>query len=287
MARARRPIALITPIGSATLQRAIKENLFDKCDFVVMNAIPGSDAFRKPGHPRLFHVRAGDGDQIAKIVQHIKTLGSRSLHILHQDLPVGAGGLGMARNSGNLAGVKVEGVEAKLNDAALAAAATSIAAQRPEQVLLIGTPKYMADAITQSRRAGIRPPLFALSYLPPPLLLKTAGEADARGVASSQAFPNRHGRVLPLRREFQATMKRYAPALQAYNVFHLEGYVSARVLVEGFKRGAAAGSEQLARSRRNMRPIELGGFVVDFSKGNPGGTLVDSRVVSVAGRLIY
>ena len=276
------------------MQRAIKENLFDKYDFVVMNAIPGSDAFRKPGHPRLFHVRAGDGDQIAKIVQHIKTLGSRSLHILHQDLPVGTGGLRMARNSGNLACVKVEGVEAKLNDAALAAAATSIAAlaaaatsiaaQRPEQVLLIGTPKYMADAITQSRRAGIRPPLFALSYLPPPLLLKTAGEADARGVASSQAFPNRNGRVLPLQREFQATMKRYAPA---YNVFHLEGYVSARVLVEGFKRGAAAGSEQLARSRRNMRPIELGGFVVDFSKGNIGGTLVDSGVVSAAGRLIY
>ena len=76
----------------------------------------------------------------------------------------------MARNSGNMAGIKVEGVAAKRNDAALAAAA-SIAAQQPEEVLVIGTPKYMADAITQLRKAGIRSPLFALSYLPPPLLL--------------------------------------------------------------------------------------------------------------------
>lgn len=86
----------------------------------------------------------------------------------------------MTRNSGNVAGIKVEGVEAKRNDAALAAAAASIAAQQPEEVLVIGTPKYMADAITQLRKAGIRSPLFALSYLPPPLLLMRAGSRYRR-----------------------------------------------------------------------------------------------------------
>ena len=82
-------------------------------------------------------------------------------------------------------------------------------------------------------------------------------------------------------------MKRYAPAWPAYNVFHLEGYVSARVLVEGLKRGGAAGSEQLVRSLRNMGPLDLGGFVIDFSKRNVGSPFVDIGVVSVGGRLIY
>lgn len=100
----------------------------------------------------------------------------------------------MTRNSGNVAGIKVEGVEAKRNDAALAAAAASIAAQQPEEVLVIGTPKYMADAITQLRKAGIRSPLFALSYLPPPLLLMWATAKPMRaGSRYRRHFPIRTG----------------------------------------------------------------------------------------------
>ena len=60
----RRPVALLTPIGSAAIKRMLDVKLLDNHDVVVLNAIPGAAALREPGHPRLFHIRSGDREQI-------------------------------------------------------------------------------------------------------------------------------------------------------------------------------------------------------------------------------
>ena len=44
----RKPVALISPIGSVAIQRMLDDKLLDKYDVVVMNAIPGAEAFRNP-----------------------------------------------------------------------------------------------------------------------------------------------------------------------------------------------------------------------------------------------
>jgi branched-chain amino acid transport system substrate-binding protein len=287
VAAEKNPIALITPIGSAALQRAMKDNLFDKYDFVVVNAIPGADIFRKPGHPRLFHIRASDGQQIAKIVRHAKTVGINNLQVLHQDLPIGTAGIAVAKEAGAAAGMKVEGVQAKHDDTALGVGARQVARANPEGVLVIGSPKYMADAITQLRGANVLSSVFALSYLPPGLVTKIAGEAGARGVGVAQTYPNPVGRSSELVREFQATMKKHAPTVTNYTAFHLEGYISARVLVEALRRGGAASADRLARALRDVGLLDLGGFTVDFSKGNAGSSFVDIAVVTTGGKLMY
>ena len=56
----RKPVALLSPIGSAALTHMLKDKLLDKGDVVIVNAIPGAESVRTPGHPRLFHLRAGD-----------------------------------------------------------------------------------------------------------------------------------------------------------------------------------------------------------------------------------
>ena len=59
---ARKPVALVSLIGSASMSLLLKEKLLDDANMLVINAIPGSDVFRDPGHPRIFHIRASDGD---------------------------------------------------------------------------------------------------------------------------------------------------------------------------------------------------------------------------------
>jgi len=89
----RKPVALITPIGSAAVKRMLDDKLLDKYEVVVMNAVPGAEAFRDPGHPRLFHVRAGDKQQLEKIVNHARTLGITRLGVLHQNIVIGTSGV--------------------------------------------------------------------------------------------------------------------------------------------------------------------------------------------------
>ena len=65
----RKPVALLNPVGSAALKRMLDDKMLDQTDVIVLNAIPGAEALRNPGHPKLFHIRAGDRQQIEKIVR--------------------------------------------------------------------------------------------------------------------------------------------------------------------------------------------------------------------------
>src|SRR5215831_14832380 len=85
------------PVASAALKRLLDDKMLDRSDVIVLNAIPGAEALRNPGHPKLFHVRAGDRQQIEKIVQHAVTLGVTELAVLHHNIVMGTSGLAMAQ----------------------------------------------------------------------------------------------------------------------------------------------------------------------------------------------
>lgn len=287
-ASTRKPVALISPIGSAAMGKLLKEDLLDKYNFVIVNAIPGADVFRKPGHKHLFHIRASDGQQIDRILRHASTVGIRKMHVFHQDLAVGTSALAVAKELGVKYNVTVTGVQSKHEEATLQVGAKQVFSAIPDGVLVIGSPKFAADAIAQLRKAGMAGSIFTTGYMPASLLAKIAGDAEARGVGISQTYPNPNIRSQPLQRDFQEVMKQYAPDVKMYSSVHLEGYLSARVLVEGLKQaGSNAGADRLAAALKNMGRQDFGGFIVDFSKGNSGSNFVDIGVVAAGGRLIY
>lgn len=284
------PVALLSPIGSAALSKMMQDGLLDAADVVVMNAIPGSEQFRSPGHPKLFHVRAGDRAQLERILGHVKVLSVSDVHVLHQDLPIGTGGLATVQDlATKIGGMKVSATATKHDPEALAVAARD-ATKVPisGSVIVIGTPKFCADAIAKWRSGGGRHQIYTLSYVPAGLLTKVVGEAGARGIGIAQTFPSPQGTKLKLQREFQQTMQQYAPNIKDYSYFHLEGYVSARVLVAGLRRaGTRPTASALRAALKDMGEISVGGFNVDFRKGNVGSTWVDIAVVSEGGRLRY
>lgn len=287
---ARKAVALLTPIGSSALNGLVTSKLLDTWPIVVVNAIPGAEIFRKPGHPRLFHVRAGDRQQIEKIVNHARTLGVTRLAVLYQDLPIGSSGLKMAQELAPLppTPIHVESQMAKHDPAAIATAAEALLAKQPQGLLVVGSPKFMADAVAGLRKAGARQFLFALSYMPAGLVSKVAGEDGARGVAIAQTFPNPNGVSMRVQREFQAAMRAAYPDLKSYTSFQLEGFISARVLTEGLRRTQSdIDSTTLAKALKGMGVLDLGGFFVSFDKSNEGSTFVDIGVVDGRGKLIY
>ena len=283
----RKPVALLSPVGSVALKRMLDAKLLDGADVVVLNAIPGAEALRNPGHSRLFHIRAGDRQQIEKMVSHAHTLGITRLAVLNQDIPTGTSGRAVAEEAAKKAGsIAVTAFQCSLEVPAIATAAAQVRAAEPQAVLVLGAPRFMADGVDQLRKAGVGQFVFALSYAPAGLIAKVAG-AGARGVGLTQTYPNPMGLSLPLQREFRAAMAASDPAANAFTSFHLEGYVTARVFAEAARHTREGGADALARALHAMGEVDIGGFRVDFGKGQVGSRFVDIGVINAEGRLIY
>lgn len=284
----RKPVALISPIGSVALKRMFDDKLLDKYDVVVMNSIPGAEAFRNPGHPRLFHVRVGDKQQIEKLVNNALTLGITRLAVLHQDIAIGTSGMKVvADEAARVKGLDVKGFQSTADLGAMAVAGQELAKSNPQGVLVLGSPRFMADGVAQLRKAGISQSIFVLSYVPPALIVKLAGHEGARGVGIAETFPNPNGKTKALLRDFQSAMKISFPEVKDYTPFQLEGYISTRIVGEALKRARDAKPESLAKALQAMGELDFDGYRVDFSKNNAGSRFVDIAVVDAEGHLRY
>ena len=287
-ALARKPVALLTPLGSATLKALLDSKLLDSTDIVILNAVPGAGVLRDPGHPKLFHIRAGDAQQIQKIVSHARALNIRSMGVMYQDLPIGSSGLASAKAAAASEGGGLQIVEAKAGTeaASIAQAAKAIATAAPQSALVVGAPKFVGESIAALRAAGVSQMIFTLSYLPAAALQKFAGQG-ARGVGIAQTYPNPAGVALPLQRAFRAAMQKTHPAMAAHTSFHMEGYITARVFAEAARRARTVSPGGVAESLRRMGEVDLGGFRVNFAKGNVGSSWVDIGVVNADAKLLY
>jgi len=286
----RKPVALLSPIGSAALTRMLNDKLLDKSDMVIVNAIPGAESLRNPGHPRLFHLRAGDKQQIEKIVTHARTLGTSKMAVLYQDLAIGTSGWAVASEAAKAAGgLDMKGVKSGTEAAALATAAQEVRKLEPQSVLIVGAPRFMADGVAALRKADVKQSLFVLSYVPPGLIVKLAGPEGARGVGIAQTYPNPNGITLPVQRDFQAAMKAAYPNITSYTSFQLEGYLTARTVAEALKRAKdpALTPANLEKALHAAGEMDFGGYRVDFSKGNVGSKWVDIGVINADGKLRY
>ena len=228
--------------------------------------------------------------QIEKIVNHARTLGMTRMAVLYQDLAIGTSGWAVAEEAGKADGkLQLSGVKSGTAAEALAAAAAEVAKLEPQGVLVVGAPRFMADGVAALRKTGVSQSLFVLSYVPAGLLVKLAGPQGARGVGIAQTYPNPNGIVLPLQREFQAAMKASFPDVKQYTSFHLEGYLSARTVVEAMRRSKEKDITPAAiqRALHAGGEYDFGGYRVDFSKGNVGSQWVDIGVVNHEGKLRY
>ncbi len=286
-ANAQGAVAVLCPYGGAHVKRMLDEHVLDAIGPTVVGVVPGAEVFRSPGHPKLLHVRAGDGRQIANILKHARQLGIRHVAVLAIANDAGRSGISAAQAAVESDGaMDVKAFQAGADRASLRAAARALAASEAECAVVVGPPLFMADAVLALRSWSFRAFVYALSYLSPELLVSVAG-AQATGVAISQVYPNPNGIVMPLQREFRAAMRVHFPSIGHYSAFHLEGYVCARVVLEGLRRAQTIDGQSLAWALRTANEIDLGGYPVDFSRGNGGSRYVDIAMAGADGRLRY
>jgi branched-chain amino acid transport system substrate-binding protein len=103
----------------------------------------------------------------------------------------------------------------------------------------------------------------------------------SHGLIMSQVLPPPQRTNLKLVADYQAHLKDFSPSAVP-NYTSLEGYVAARVLVEGLRRiNGAASPSKLIAALEQIERLDLGGYEVGFSgKQHNGSRFVDTAIVS-------
>ena len=277
--------ALFGYIGTPTSLAALPLATAARLPFIA--PFTGAEALRVPFNRYAFHVRASYYDETAEIVKQLTGLGIKRIAVFYQNDSYGKAGLeGVVRALKPLQLEPVALGTVERNTVEVAAAVASIVAGKPDAVVQIGAYKGCAAFIRAVRKAGFGGTLYNVSFVGTAALAKELG-ADARGVVVSQVMPFPFLPLTPLAAEYLAAGKAALGARFEANYSSIEGYVAAKVLSEGLRRGGAAVSPAgLVTALESMRDVNLGGFYVDFSATKHSGSrFVDLTILTADGRV--
>ena len=257
-----------------------------KYDVALIAPSTGAMLLHKPVIRQVFNVRSSYQREAQKAVQHLSTVGISRIAVVHVDDSFGKDGL-----AGTLEGldkVKLKPVVVlkfdrdKPDDASLVPALIKSDAQ---SVIWIGSGTAVANGIKAVRAAGSSVQIITLSNNASSGFVKSLGDAS-RGVIITQ--------VLPYERSYSyALVKEAIDLARNHNNLELspavlEGFVSAKVLVEALKRASPKPTrEKIIAALNSMHKFDLGGLELSYSSTNHTGLdFADLSIISADGKLM-
>lgn len=223
----------------------------------------GAMALRTPLLRNVFHVRASYDDETALIVRQLAGLGLKKIAVFRQNDSYGQAGLDgvtKALHAHNLEPAVVATVER--NSVDVAAAVKAICPARPDAVVQIGAYKGCAAFIREARRAGYGGEFYNVSFVGTKALSDELGK-DALGVVVSQVMPYPFSPAVGIVREYLDAVKAAGKDATA-NYSSLEGYVDARVFVEGLRRARTPSREGVIAGLEALQRLDYDGFNLSF-----------------------
>ncbi|NMM06740.1 ABC transporter substrate-binding protein [Polaromonas sp.] len=255
--------ALFGYIGTPTSLVALPQAINSKVPFIA--PFTGAMALREPFSKYAFHVRASYNDETALIVKQLTTLGLKKIGVFYQNDAYGKAGLNgvnLALDSRGLKPVATATVERNTVD--VAQAVKTLVAAGPDAVVQIGAYKACAAFIREARKAGYGGTYYNVSFVGTQALADELGKEGA-GVVVSQVMPSPYKAARPIAREFADVVKAAGKNVQP-NFSSMEGYLAAKLFVEGLRRaGAKPSRESLITGLENLGSQSMGGFAVSFS----------------------
>jgi len=277
-------VALFGYFGDAPVNAALP--IIKEKRIALIGAVTGAEAHRN--NPNLFFVRASYQMEVEKIVAQATAQGLNKFAIFLQNDEFGKdvlAGLQKALDSRKLT-LAGQGTYER-NSLKVDDAVAKIAATMPQSIVMACTLEACAEFVRQIKKRGLSPRFNHLSSIDVASLYKELGELS-RGLEVSRVVPVPQSQSLPLVNEYTKALKDFAPKAQPSSL-SLEGYIAAKVLVEGLKRaGANPNRQTLLTALEGMRAVDLGGFVINFAGPNRRGSdFADVTMIGPGGRIKY
>ncbi|GGP26258.1 ABC transporter substrate-binding protein [Silvimonas amylolytica] len=246
----------------------------------------GADSLRNPLNKNIFNVRAGYRDEAAEIAEGMKKMGMSTINIFYQNDAYGQAGLKAMQEASIKYGIKINATATvQRNSVEVAKAVDELVVKSPANaVFMVTAYKSSAAFITAARARNYIGPFYNVSFVGTEALVHEL-KNDGSGVIVSQVMPTPYNPTRPVTIEYVKALS--AAGVSDVDYPSLEGYIGARVLVEGLKRaGKALTREKLISALESLGDYDMGGYRVKFSPTNHNGsTYVDLTVVDHDGRI--
>ncbi len=260
-------VALIGLAGSHTINPLVSDITTAKIPLVGPST--GDIGLRTPSNRYIFNTRASYVDEMRKVVATLVPRGLKKIALFAQSDASGRAGLAGLAEALDKQQLRMHLYgTADRNSVNVVSQAASIAASKPDAVVIVAGGQTAAAFIKEMKRIGSNPKFTVASSAGAGTLAKLLGP-DGTGVEVSQIVPLPYSNSEPLGREY---LKRIGGEKQA-SFSSLEGYISARILVEGLKKsGRVISREGLVDALDRAGTIDLSGFKVTYSPSNHIGT---------------
>jgi branched-chain amino acid transport system substrate-binding protein len=239
----------------------------------------GAMVLHSPVHPWLFNVRATYQREAERVVSHLSLIGIDRIALVQVDDTFGADA-----TMGVLKGMKAVNKELVAHEKYDRAKPNfepimpRVIAKEPQAVMFIGSGTAIIDGMKALRATGSRAQMVTLSNNASAGFIKDLGPL-AHGVVISQVFPYERSIASPVVKEAMEMTK--AKNLDLTPIM-LEGFVSAKVLVEGLRRaGPNPTRDKLRRALETFNRVDIGGLEVSYSTGDHTG--LDYADLSIVG----
>lgn len=280
-------VALFGLAGTANVGQLLKDGVLAQAGVPLVAPYTGGDALRAPFNPWIFHVRASYADEAEYMVQHLTTVGISRVAVLYQNDGFGQAGLAGVEAAMSKRQLKVlAAAPYERNTDQVDEAVRSIRAAEPQAVIMVAVNRPAAAFARKYREAGGAGVLYNISVVDPAELVRLGGMANVRGLGISQVVPYPYSPVLPVIREYQQLLQRYAPD-EPITYTSFEQFLGAKVLVEALRRaGPQPTRAKVMAALEGLGSFDLGGWRVSYSPGNRvGSRMVEMTVIGTDGRL--
>jgi branched-chain amino acid transport system substrate-binding protein len=254
--------ALFCYVGTPTTVKVL--SLIEEARIPLLGMFTGANALREPFSRYLINVRASYYQETAAAVRHlVNDLGLRKIAVFYQYDAYGFDGLTgteLALKRFNLA--PVAGGSYNRGTLDVQDGLNKIMSSGAEAVVMIGTYDPCAKFIRLAHERGFRPAFYLVSFVGADELARRLENQQGITVIMSQVVPppDRHDPSPLLTGEvgYVTLLKRYYPDDQP-NFVGFEGFINARVLVEGLQRaGADLTRDGFINAIESIRDLSLG-----------------------------
>ncbi|HJS76263.1 MAG TPA: ABC transporter substrate-binding protein [Burkholderiales bacterium] len=246
----------------------------------------GAEVLRVPFNRYVFHVRASYYDETEKIVEQVLSTGGQKIAVFYQDDAYGEAGRKGTELALERRKMKIHSTgTVERNTVRVEQAAKTIHTSQPDAVVMVSAYTSIAAFVREMQKLGSGATFYNVSFVGSKALADALGK-DGVGVAISQVVPFPWGTAVPVVKEYQQLAKK--AGYTDYNFSALEGFLCAKVMVEGLRRaGKSPTRDGLVEALEKMNDADLGGFYISYSPTNRAGSkFVDLTIISRDGKFL-
>ncbi len=277
--------ALLGYVGTPTSEAA--KPIFTDARVPFVGAFTGAELLRAPFNRYIFNVRASYYAETDAIVNLLARMELKRIAVFYQNDSYGKAGLTGVERAMAKRDMKVAALgTVERNSVDVAAAVKEISSKDPQAVIMISAYKSCGAFIKEMKKAGSNPQFMNVSFVGSKALAAELGDAG-RGVGISQVVPFPWNVGTPVVKDYQ---KHLAPSGGAdeYNFGSLEGYIAAKIFVEGLRRaGNSPTRESFVTALETLRDYDVGGFNVTYTPTDHNGSkFVELTVITRDGKFL-